>query len=254
MFNAAFEALEEEFEAEAPGPIGVCVIAGDRDEIEGQREAVWPDTELIFAGYLADDRQVRIRYFWGAKIGSGLPSSPSLDEALAHDYSLEDRFRIELLAEGSAVTPEDVLAMWEREVALPLPLARQRINQVRFVAVTGERELAAVSTIYLERNPQLRMDLWYYRTFVASAHRQSNLAAQLIFRNRDLLERRFVSGEDLRAQGVVFELENEGMRRHLNNAYWPHSEFTFIGDNERGDHIRIHYFPGARVPSPRRKR
>ena len=38
------------------------------------------------------------------------------------------------------------------------------------------------------------------------------------------------------------------MQRHLNNAYWPPSDFTFIGENQRGDHV--HYFPGARVPLP----
>jgi hypothetical protein len=251
MFNAAFEALEQEFHAGGSGPIGVCMIVGDGDEMDRQPEAVWPDTELIFAGYLPDDRQVRIRYFWGATIGPGVPSSPSLEEAIAHDYSLEDRFRIEMLAESRMVTPDDVLALWAREGVVADAPAKRRIHQVQLVAITGEREVAGVSSIYLEHNPRLRMDLWYYRTFVASDHRRSNLAAQLIFRNRDLLQRRFVSGDDTRANAVVFELENEGMMRQLNNAYWPHSEFTFIGENEHGDHIRIHYFPGAQVPPPR---
>ncbi len=40
------------------------------------------------------------------------------------------------------------------------------------------------------------------------------------------------------------------MKRHLNNAYWPPSDFTFIGENQRGHHRRVHYFPGARVPIP----
>ena len=53
------------------------------------------------------------------------------------------------------------------------------------------------------------MDLWYYRTFVAESHRQSNVAAQLLFGTRDMLERRFVSGEDRRAGGMIFELEND---------------------------------------------
>lgn len=249
-FNSRFHALEREFKASGSGPIGVCVLVEEREEMARRPEAIWPDTELMFAGYLPDDRQIRIRYFWGAKIGPGLPSSPSLDEALAHDYSLEDRFRIEPLAESSAFTHEDVIAVWRREGVLPGPLARQRVKQVQLVAITGEREVAGVSTVYLERNPVLRMDLWYYRTFVAPQHRLSNLAAQLILRNRDLLEARFVGGEDTRAQGIVFELENEGMQMHLNNAFWPHSGFTFIGENPDRWHVRIHYFPGARVSPP----
>ena len=88
------------------------------------------------------------------------------------------------------------------------------------------------------------MDLWYFRTFVAAAQRHGHVATQLTFHNRDLLEQRFVSGEDTRAPGVAFELENEGMRRYYNRAVWLPADFVFIGDNQRGDPVRVHYFPG----------
>jgi hypothetical protein len=133
---------------------------------------------------------------------------------------------------------------------LPGPLARQRVQQVQLVAIAGESEVAGVSTAYLEHSPELHMDFWYYRTFVGSAHRHTNVARHLISTNRDLLESRFVSGEDTRAQGMIFELEHEGMRRHLNTALWAHSRFVFIGQNQRGWHVRVYYFPGARVPLP----
>jgi hypothetical protein len=249
-FNTAFDDLQQDFQPSGGGPLGICVIVGDRAEMAERPEAVWPDTGLLFAGYTPDDRQVRIRYFWGAKIGPGHPNSPSTDEQRDVDYSLEDRYRIEMLGESSSVSADDVLAFWKRERAIDEDKALRRVHEVKLVAITGDHEVAGVSTLYLERNPQLRMDLWNYRTFVGDAHRMSNLAAQLIIRNRDLLERRFVSGEDTRAQGVLFDLENEGMQRHLNNAYWPPSDFTFIGENRHGHHRRVHYFPGARVPVP----
>ena len=250
MFQAAFDALEGGFETDGSGPLGVCAIVGDRAEMERQPEAVWPDTQLMFAGYTPDDHQVRIRYFWGAKVGPGIPGSPSIEEHRDVDYTLEDRFRIEILAESTSVTADDVLALWKRENAVSEEDALRRVHEVRLVAITGEAELVGVSTVFLERSPQLRIDVWNYRTFVASPHRMSNLAAQLIIRNRDQLESGFLSGEDTRPQGVLFDLENEGMKRHLNNAYWPPSDFTFIGENERGDHRRVHYFRGARVPLP----
>jgi hypothetical protein len=249
-FNTAFDDLQKGFQGGGAGPLGLCVIAGDRPEMAERPDAIWADTELLFAGYTPDDRQVRIRYFWGAKIGPGLPGSPSTDEHRDVDYSLEERYRIEMLEESTSVTPDDVLAFWSRERAIDEDKALRRVHEVKLVAITGDGEVVGVSTLYLERNAQLRMDVWNYRTFVGAAHRMSNLAAQLIIRNRDLLEGRFVSGEDTRAQGVVFDLENEGMKRHLNNAYWPPSDFTFIGENARGHHRRVHYFPGARVPLP----
>ena len=251
MFGAAFEVLAGEFE-EPEGPYaGVCVLIDDAAQIRSRPDAVWPGTELMYGGYLDDGRQVRLRYFWGAAIGPGLPNSPSLEETRTHEYPLEDRYRILSLDQTDEVGPEDLVRFWEREGAIPDPdEARRRVGEVTLVAVDGDGVPAAVSSVYLERNRQLRMNMWHYRTFVAESHRLSNLAAQLIFKNRDRLEERFVESEDTRAPGLLFELENEGMMRYFNKALWLPADFTFIGENEFGDHVRVHYFPGATVPPP----
>ena len=78
--------------------------------------------------------------------------------------------------------------------------ARRRLSEVLLVATTDSRGLVGVSSAYVQHNPQLRMDLWYYRAFVARAHRKSNVASR------------------------------------------------FIGENQRGDHVRVRYFPGALAP------
>jgi hypothetical protein len=28
------------------------------------------------------------------------------------------------------------------------------------------------------------------------------------------------------------------------------TDFLFIGENSRGDHVRVHYFPGVAAPDP----
>lgn len=71
MIDAAHEALEEEFTATGEGPLGLCVLIGDEEEMRRRPEAVWPGTNFIYAGYLPDRRQVRIGYFEGAKIDRG---------------------------------------------------------------------------------------------------------------------------------------------------------------------------------------
>ena len=174
---------------------------------------------------------------------------PSLEETRAHEYPLEDRYRIVALDEPGEISTEDVIRFWEREGAMPEPdEAQRRVEEVGLVAVERDGNVAGVSTLYLARNAQLRMDLWHYWTFIGEAHRRSNLAAQLIFTNRDLLEERFVTGVDTRAGGVLFELEHEAMRAYFNKALWLPADFTFITENEFGDHVRVHYFPGATVP------
>jgi len=55
--------------------------------------------------------------------------------------------------------------------------AHRRLSEVLLVATTDSGKLVVVSSAYVQHNPQLRMDLWYYRAFVGRAHRKSNAAA-----------------------------------------------------------------------------
>lgn len=170
------------------------------------------------------------------------------------DYGipLDERYRIEPFAEAEDVTERAVLDLWAREDVVPPAEAQVRIAEVLLVGVDREDGVVAVSSGYLRRNPQLAMNLWYYRAFVARAHRKSSLAVLLAMHGRDLLEQRFVTGQDTRAPGIVYEVENEGLKAYFNQALWLPTEFLFIGENLRGDHVRVHYFPGALVPDPPR--
>jgi hypothetical protein len=250
MFNAAFEALAEEFEGGDAGPIGLCLVVGDREAMARHPEAIWPQTELVFAGYTPDNRQLRLRYFWGATVGPGAFNASNIEQLSSRDYPIDDRFEIMPLAEADSVTADDVLALWSSEGVVADEVARRRIDQVQLVAVAEGSQVVGVSSAFLEQKPRLRTDLWNYRTFVASGYRHSSLAAQLLLGNLELLERRFVSGEDTRAQGILMELENEDLMRGLNIAVWPASGCTFVGENTRGSDIRVRWFEGARVPPP----
>lgn len=249
LFTSAFAALEAEFNPDQAGPLGVCTLPSDPSEIAGRPEAIWPEEGLIFAGRLADGREVRVRWFWDAPAEPGLPNSLKLDDSVAMDWSIGERYRVEPYR-GDAETADQILALWAREAAVPdVEEARRRVHETLNVVIDRDEGVVALSTAYIRRSRQLDLDLWYFRTFVSSAHRNTHIATQLTMHNRDLLEQRFLSGEDTRAAGVAFELENPGMRKYINTAIWQPVDFIFIGNNERGVPIRVHYFPGARVSS-----
>jgi hypothetical protein len=254
MFNDAFDELEQEFKSSGAGPIGVCRLVTDEHEIAKRPEAIWPEEGLIFAGHLPDGSQVRVRWFWDAVTEPGLPNSLTLDQALAMDWSIDDRYRVEPYG-GDAEVAKGILAMWAREGAVqPQEEANRRVHEAINVVIDRDEGVIAVSTAFIQRSPQLDMQLWFFRTFVSSPHRNTHVATQLTMHNRDLLEQRFMSGEDTRAAGVGFELENAGMRKYLNMAIWQPVDFIYIGDNDHGIPVRVHYFPGARVPPPPSRR
>jgi hypothetical protein len=245
MINAAFTALESEFEPSGDGPLGICLLV--TDPTEKGPEAIWPETELMFAGYLGNGAQVRIRYFWDAVIGPGAPGSPTQSESRGHEYPLEERYRVEKFGEAGETSPEDVIALWDRYGVVRPAEAQRRVHEVLLVAIDEADGLVGVCSAYLSRHPQLRVDLWHYRTFVVPAHRESNVAMVMALEARDLLEQRFLSGEDTRASGIVYEIENDEIKLHFNRARLLPPDFTFVGVNGSGDHVRVHYFPGARI-------
>lgn len=165
------------------------------------------------------------------------------------DRPLDDAYRIEALDDGSAITADDVLRFWEREGAVTGREAQRRLSEVLLVATAADGSIAGVASTYLEHSARLAMDMWHFRVYVAPDHRQSNLAAQLAVRGRDVLEHRYVSGQDGRAPGIVYEVES-AVLKELTLATWRQTQFAFLGEDERGAHLRVWYFPGALVPPP----
>jgi hypothetical protein len=159
-------------------------------------------------------------------------------------------YRVELFADQTRVSQHDVIELWVREGALDRAEAERRAGEIVAAASDQQGEPVAVSTAYLQRNEQLRCELWHTRVFVAAAHRQSGLAIELAHTVRNHLTERFVTGADPRGVGVLFEIESPILKRFFPQGIWPRTQFVFIGENARGDHVRVFYFPGALAPEP----
>lgn len=163
---------------------------------------------------------------------------------------LDDGYRIGALVEMGDLDDSDVIRFWEGEGVVTGAEARRRVDEVLLVATGPDGSLAGVSSAYLAPQPQLAMDLWHFRVYVAERHRRSNAAVQLAVRARARLEERFVSGADTRGQGVLYEVESGILKGQFREGMWPQTQVAFIGEDEQGAHIRVRYFPGALVPSP----
>ena len=249
MVRVTFNALQDEFRDSPEAPIGLCLLLSPEERRLRSTEAVWPDPRMIYAGYLGDGRQVRLAYFENALIAAPSPGAqvrPPGESGPAVDSG----YRIEPFSEQERVTGEDVVAFWTKEGALDLREAQRRVAEILLVASDRVGRPVGVSTTVLRRIDQLRADLWYARVFVGAAHRRSHLAIGLALGARDWLARRFASGEDRRAIGIVFEVESEVLKRFFPQAIWPRTEFAFIGETSTGSHVRVFYFPGAPAPQP----
>ena len=159
-------------------------------------------------------------------------------------------YTVGVFAEQDIVGTQDVIELWNRETALDPVEAERRLGEVLLVATDRDGALAGVSTTYLKHNEQLQAELWHFRVFVAGAHRQSGLAIELASTARDHLCARYASGAEPRGIGILFEVESQILKHYFPQGVWPRTQFVFIGENARGDHVRVFYFPGAPAPEP----
>jgi hypothetical protein len=172
--------------------------------------------------------------------------TPTADER----WQLADGYRIELFAEQRSITGADVVQMWTSAGVLDPAEAQRRLSEVLLVGIDDAGRVAGVGTVYVRHNEQLRAKLWHYRTFVAPAHRQSNLAAAMAVAARDHLSELFRAGQDRTAIGILFRVQSEILKRHVPQAIWPQTGFVFIGEDAHGAHLRVHWFPGVLAPEP----
>ena len=240
-FRATFQALESDFDHTPESPVGVCLMLTP-DEARSRPEAEWPDPRTFYAGYLDDGRQVRIAYFANASISGEARPRPS------PDWRLKPGYRVVPLAGQDAVKSDDVVGLWLREGVLSYAEAKRRLAEVLLVATDDSGSPVGVCTAYLQRHEQLRTDMWHFRLFVGAAHRQSAVASALSSEGCAHLGSRFVTGQDQRAIGIVYEIESEFLKRAFTMATWERVDFTFIGETAQGAHVRVHYFPGALAP------
>jgi hypothetical protein len=179
--------------------------------------------------------------------GPGTRRQPSPPGHVAPGYE------ISLFAEQERFTGEDLIGLWTGESRIGEDEARRRVDEVLLVAGAPDGSLAGISTAFIESDPLLGLNVWNYRTLVAEAHRDTNLAAAMAVRSRDHLEGLYTSGADTRAAGVISEVHSPVLKR-LDLAVWRQTGFTFLGEDTKGSHIRIHYFPGAPAPPPPQER
>lgn len=86
--------------------------------------------------------------------------------------------------------------------------------------------------------------VYYYRHFVAGEWRNKNIGTEMVQISRQHLNQRFASGEDTSAKGFFTVTESPILQKARRQGVSPAG--TFMGVNEKGEHLRIAWFDGAK--------
>lgn len=161
---------------------------------------------------------------------------------------------LEIIPVWKQVTPEleaELVDFWISNKAIAdAKQAAIRAQQVACLARAEDGSIAGVSTVVPRMVPRLRQPMFYYRNFIAEAHRGKALALPFLLKTKETLQAFIAAQPNAVCLGIIIELENEGLAAHRNDAHWSDAGFTFIGYSPKGLHLRVWYFEGARLLPP----
>lgn len=238
MFNHTRHAMQVLLDREGTekAPAGICVVIQDPTIARRFPQAFWQATGLVYAGRTRQGWQMRVAWLdepggWAnviRELEAGFSIEPvwgSVNEALA----------------------EEVIAFWLDESAIPGNVARQRVSEVVQISRDSENRIAGVCTLEFKRNQRLGLPLWYVRAFVSKKYRRSSVGFCLLHSTVDYMQARYDRGEDRQARGIFMEVENKTLQETAHQGLWAYGRFAYIGDNSRGEHMRVQYFQGAEL-------
>jgi hypothetical protein len=155
-------------------------------------------------------------------------------------FTLENAFE-----NASGALGREVIEFWLANHAVGAHEVERRVHEIVFVARSPNGAIAGVCTAYRELVRMLDNTFLSYRTFVAPAHRTSDLAIAMLQRTIAFFEERFVANVDRRAVGLFLVVENPLLIKYRNEAIWPTSRLTYVGNDSAGRPCRVRYFRGA---------
>ena len=145
----------------------------------------------------------------------------------------------------------EAVAFWQAEGAISdAAQARERARELLVVARDESGGIVAVSTAQRRRIESLGLDCFYLRMFVGRAARSLELAGPLLHAAYQALYAQVREGRAPGVAGVFLEIENRKFQKVIREAVWTWRgmSFVYLGRSPRGSHLRVCYFPGARLP------
>ena len=143
---------------------------------------------------------------------------------------------------------EDIIQFWMENRALNnRQQAIERLKQVIFVAGNEDNKVIGISTAYKKYNQTLENNFYYMRAFVHSGYRDLDIGREFTWGIINYFEERFQNKTAIDAIGIFLEIENKFFQEHRREAILSDTGFVYIGKNERGDHLRVRYFEGAKI-------
>lgn len=142
----------------------------------------------------------------------------------------------------------EIVDFWTSNKMLPQGVDPIERSKQVLLTVRNEGKIVGLTSADLVRFRQLNDNLFYmFRMAVLQPFRVPGIESKLMVESRDILEHHAETQTVNKCIGVLVFVENPGLVEKRNEAVWPASKLTYIGNDKQGRHIRVYYFKGVRI-------
>jgi hypothetical protein len=142
---------------------------------------------------------------------------------------------------------EKVIKLWTEFAKISAVEAERRLKELVLVLTYRSGEIIGVSTAVKTHFPQINNYVYAYRCFIHPQFRAPALDTQMIVRTKDHLQRLNVLDPENKCVGIMVVVQNEVLKSQWKQAVWQGAEMIYVGNTQKGHHIRIGYCKGARI-------
>ncbi|ELR68486.1 hypothetical protein C900_00320 [Fulvivirga imtechensis AK7] len=142
---------------------------------------------------------------------------------------------------------QKVISFWAALNAIPPQVdINARANELVFMALDND-QVIGVTTAQRAKIKQLNDNYFYaFRTLIHPDYRIPGLVDKLAVLTRDYFGALYQE-QKTDCIGLITLVENEQMKQQRREAVYPSTGFVFIGRSKAGHHLRVCYFPGAKI-------
>lgn len=122
----------------------------------------------------------------------------------------------------------------------------QRLKQIAFIAKSSD-EVIGVSSYYLDTDEYLQAQFYYLRASVSKNYRQTGIAAELVEKMTNYLEKLSLKETLSSVSGAVIIYENSYLQKFFKKAVVESPTFYFYAFDKENCPRRVHYFKSSKI-------
>jgi len=150
----------------------------------------------------------------------------------------------------SEAQKSEIIELWKQGNAFTdIKTSNERLKEIFAISLNENGKIIAVSTVYQDIDPILKIKLHFIRAFVSETSREFKIGTEFIVFILNTLDKEYDPNNSDLPIGGSWVLENETVMANYKLAVSRHTKSVFYGYHHGVFPARVRFFSHAKIPA-----